>query len=121
MAQEKESPIFEPGAADKPSDDLAQQEALKLGAGENIETDGKRQEHRRHQTFRNQVNIATIGLFWIFVVCIAAGVLVFTWHLIAPICWHFLNDEALGKIQTLLGSALLSSALTGYVSRRMSD
>jgi hypothetical protein len=111
--------VFTPDAS-KQSDALAEEEAAKLGAGLDLEHDGRRQEHARHQKFRNQVNLATLILFWVIVVCVGLGVLVFAWHLVTPASWHWLSDAARDKLQTLLAAALLSSALTGYVNRRLS-
>jgi len=113
------TPIFTPDAS-LHADALAEAEAAKLGAGQDLEHDGRRQEHNRHQTFRNQVNLATLILFWVIVTCVALGVLVFAWHLVTPASWHWLSDTARDKLQTLLAAALLSSALTGYVNRRLS-
>lgn len=113
------TPVFTPDAS-KQADALAEVEAAKLGAGQDLEHDGRRQEHNRHQTFRNQVNLATLILFWVIVACVGLGVLVFAWHLVTPAAWHWLSDAARDKLQTLLAAALLSSALTGYVNRRLS-
>jgi hypothetical protein len=112
------APVFTPDAS-KLASALAEEEAAKLGAGLDLEHDGRRQEHARHQTFRNQVNLATLILFWLIVACVGAGVLVFAWHLVMPVSWHWLNDAMRDKLQTLLAAALLSSALTGYVNRRL--
>jgi hypothetical protein len=111
--------VFTPDAS-KQADALAEEEAAKLGAGLDLEHDSRRQEHARHQTFRNQVNLATLILFWVIVICVGLGVLVFAWHLITPASLHWLSDAARDKLQTLLAAALLSSALTGYVNRRLS-
>ncbi|WP_257991789.1 hypothetical protein [Cupriavidus pauculus] len=40
-------------------------------------------------------------------------------HLMAPLPWHFLDDSQQVRLQTLLAPAVLSSSLTGYVSRRI--
>lgn len=111
--------VFTPQGS-KQADALAEEEAAKLGAGLDLEHDGRRQEHARHQKFRNQVNLATLILFWVIIVCVGMGVLVFAWHLVTPASWHWLSDTARDKLQTLLAAALLSSALTGYVNRRLS-
>lgn len=111
--------VFTPHGS-KQADALAEEEAAKLGAGLDLEHDSRRQEHARHQTFRNQVNLATLILFWVIIACVGAGVIVFAWHLVTPAAWHWLSDAARDKLQTLLAAALLSSALTGYVNRRLS-
>ncbi len=98
---------------------MATTEAIRLDSGLDLEKDGRTQEHRRHQQFRNHANWATLALFWIIVACIAMGVVAYVYHLLTPECWHWLSQDALDKLQTLLGAAILSSALTQYVSKRM--
>lgn len=101
------------------SDDIATKEASALAAGVDLEEDGAQQEHRRHQTFRNHINKATIGLFWVIALSLLVGIVAYSWHMVSPEAWHFLTDKQLDKLQTVLGSAVLSSALTGYVNKRM--
>lgn len=98
---------------------IARAEALRMAAGEDLASDGKVQEHRRHQTFRNHVNKAAIGIFWGLAISLYVGIAAFSWHLVAPEALHFLSENQLEKLQTVLGSAILSSALTGYVNRRL--
>lgn len=114
-------PAFDPAEARPEQDALASQEATKFARGENLEDDGRRQEHRRHQAFRNQVHRALVCLFWAIVVCVGVGVgaLVYTWHLLAPTCWHWLDEDAINKLERILTPALLSGAFAGYVNRRM--
>ncbi len=90
-----------------------------MAAGDDLELDGKKREHRRHQSFRDHVNLAVLIIIWLIVISICLGIAVFAWHLLTPICWHFLDEKALDKLQTILGAAVLSSALTGYANRRM--
>lgn len=111
--------VFEPENGS--TDELAATEAIRIAAGLDIERDGKEKEHRRHQHFRDHVNKATIFVFWVVIVCLGFGIVVYSWHLMTPACWHFLAATAQSKLEGLLASALLSSALTGYVNRRMAD
>ena len=84
-----------------------------------LEHDGRVREHKRHQSFRDQVNCAMIGMFWILCAALAGGIVVYSWHLMTPLLWHFLDDAQQVRLQTLLAPAVLSSSLTGYVSRRI--
>ncbi len=121
MAEQAQSgSIFEPDAGGQ-QDELAQAEAIKFGKGDDLELDGQRQEHGRHQRFRNHANAAMLGLFWLMVALVGIGVLVFTWHLLTPDGWHWLEAPSLEKLQTLLASAVLSSAITGYVNKRIAS
>lgn len=100
-------PDFEPGSDG--TDDRATKEALKLAAGDDLEEDGKR-----------HANVAILILFWFVIGCLALGISVYTWQLLTPRCWHFIDAEDFDKLQTILASALLSSALTGYAKQRLS-
>jgi hypothetical protein len=101
-------------------DTKADTEAVKIAKGEDLEADGKKREHDRHQHFRDNVNNAVLIILWLLVACICLGVATFAWHILTPQCAHFLDDKQLEKLQTLLGTALLSSAFAGYANRRMS-
>ena len=80
---------------------------------------GRLREQARHQFFRDQINCAMIGMFWILCAALARGIVVYSWHLMTPLLWHFLDDAQQVRLQTLLAPAVLSSSLTGYVSRRI--
>lgn len=110
---------FEPSFYIAPDDNLADREANALASGKSLEEDGEVQEHGRHQTFRNHANIAAIILLWTIFGLTLVGVLVFTLHLVLPSYCHWMSSAALEKVQTLIAAALLSSAMTGYVNRRM--
>lgn len=96
----------------------------KLEGGEfagtvDIDREGKEREHVRHQVFRDHVNRATIGLFRVACAMLGCGLLAYGWHLLTPLLWHFLSDTQQVRLQTMLAPAVLSSALTGYVNRRI--
>lgn len=95
------------------------EEAALLAEGRDLQTDGAKRDHGRKQAFRDHVNRAVITLFWAVVTSVGTGVLVYAWHLLTPLGWHFLGDQALGKLEALLGAAILSSALTNYANRQM--
>lgn len=119
-AEDAGGSVFSPDPYGR-NDDLAEQEAVKIVSGADLEVDGHRQEHERHQKFRNHVNAAMLGLFWLMVGLVAVGSTVFVWHLVTPTSWQWLEGGALEKLQTLLAAALLSSALTGYVNKRIAS
>ena len=97
---------------------MAALESAKMADG-SLDKDGRAKEHHRHQKFRDHVNWAALVLFWAIVVCVVLGLLGFVFHLLAPDGWHWLSPSQLEKLQTLLGAALLSSALTQYANKRM--
>lgn len=102
-----------PGAADP----RAQKEAISLHDG--LDLEGKRREHDRHQKFRDHANVAVLAVLWLIVGTLLLGIVIYAFHSLTPICWHFLSVTQLADLKGMLGTAILSSALTGYANRRM--
>lgn len=100
------------------NDTLANKEAIAISNG-SLQADADKQEHNRHQTFRNHINRATLIVFWSVVGCLVVSIFIFTFHMITPDSWHFLSEDQIGTLKTLLGGAILSSAMSGYVTNRM--
>lgn len=108
---------FDPQTADE-TDEIAKEEAAKLADGDDLERDGKRREHDRHQKFRDHANRAFLGIFWIVIVCLGIGVLAFTIQLVTP--WHPMSKGSFTELGTILGSAVTSGMMAGYVRQRLS-
>lgn len=100
------------------TDGRAQEEAISIAEG--LDLEGKRKEHKRHQTFRDHANTAVLVVLWIIVLMLLLGILIFAFHALSPLAWHFLNGAQLAELKSMLATAILSSALTGYANRRMS-
>lgn len=98
---------------------LGAQEAAAFAANQDIEKDGKHRDHVRFQKFRDHVNLASLILFWTVCASVFAGILTFSWHMLTPEAWYYLNSDQLEKLKTILGAAVLSSALTGYANKHM--
>jgi len=111
--------VFRPDAS-RSTDALAKQEAIAIGSG-TLKADAQKQEHGRHQKFRDNINAATLIVFWTVVTCLVISIFIFTFHMISPEAWHFLSEEQVGTLKTLLGGAILSSAMSGYVTNGMKE
>lgn len=98
---------------------LGAQEAAAFAANKNLEADGKHRDHARFQKFRDHVNLASLILFWTVCASVFGGILTFTWHMLTPESWYYLTPDQLEKLKTILGAAVLSSALTGYANKHM--
>ena len=112
--------VFEPDIA-TPSDRLARSEAAALESNENLDSDGKKKEHGRHQRFQEHANNVVVGLLWTVAVFTLIGMSVYVWHLIMPERARWLSDGSLDSIRTLLTGVLFSSAMSGYVNKRMTS
>lgn len=115
LAIDLEKPALDPGA----NDERAKREAHAFANKIDLEADGKRREHSRHQSFREHINRAAIILFWGLVLFILWGMAAVAWHSLMPENWHYLIEKQLESVKTFLTTALFSSALTGYVNKRM--
>lgn len=118
------------GAADKgvfvveetPSpDSLAKREAVALAGNEDLDADGKKKEHGRHQRFQEHANKVALLLLWVVAGFTFIGMGIYVWHLVAPDEVRWLSKESLDSIRTLLTGVLFSSAMSGYVNKRMSS
>lgn len=113
----EEASVFSPEPT--PRDSRAEAEAAALAEGEDLRKDGARREHKRHQSFREHINRAALVVFWAVIVCLLWALAAYTWHMLMPSDWHYLSAEQLESLKTVLGAALFSSALSGYVGKRM--
>ncbi len=102
------------------ADARANAEAVAIGSGEDLEKQARLREHNRHQFFHDWLNRGVTWVMSAVLVSLLFGVCVLAWHLMTPVGWHWLTDAQLETIKTLLGTAIFSSALTGYVTKRMS-
>ncbi|TDL96980.1 hypothetical protein EBP26_00795 [Stutzerimonas stutzeri ATCC 17588 = LMG 11199] len=101
------------------SDSLAKREAVAIAGNEDLDTDGKQKEHGRHQRFQEHANNVALGLLWTVAGFTLIGMAVFVWHIVMPESWCWLTETALDSIRTLLTGVLFSSAMSGYVNKRM--
>ncbi|NVZ67046.1 hypothetical protein HX867_33575, partial [Pseudomonas gingeri] len=86
--------IFEPDVAAQ-SDRLAKKEAAALESNENLDTDGKKKEHGRHQRFQEHANNVVVGLLWTVATFTLIGMSVYVWHLIMLESARWLSDSSL--------------------------
>ena len=121
LAQPAATPFPNPTVTPPPqtAGGLGTQEAAAFAANQDIEKDGKHRDHVRFQKFRDHVNLASLILFWTVCASVFAGILTFSWHMLTPESWYYLNSDQLEKLKTILGAAVLSSALTGYANKHM--
>lgn len=110
---------FEPDAGET-SDSLAASEAAAMAGNKNLESDGKTKEHGRHQLFQDHANLVALGLLWTVAIFTLIGMAIYVFHLVAPESAKWITSDGLDKIRTLLTGVLFSSAMTGYVNKRMS-
>lgn len=84
------------------SDSNAVLEATKVGTG----------TYKRAEAVKSHVHRAVLVIFWVLVASFLAMFLVWIFHLITPTRCHFLTDEQMNHLQSLLLSAMGSSVIT---------
>lgn len=75
-------------------------------------------EYRRDERVKDHLHWATIGGFWTFFVGVLLMAIVWFWHLVTPYCMHYLSEQQMGELKTILVTAATSAAMT-RAARRM--
>ena len=91
-------------------DSLAEDEASAFAEDE-LEKRAKRGAHERRERFRDHIAKAAGFVFWVFVLMGVAAIGIWFWHLLAPETWHFLTSTQISKIEIVVFSAVLASAI----------
>lgn len=107
----KEIPLITPSSE---SDKNATKEAEYI-ANEVLEEKAKINAHNRRENFKDNLYWGVIILFWIIIVFLIIMGVIWAYHLVTPIKYHFLLDEQVNKIQTILFSASLVKISTDFI------
>lgn len=97
-------------------DESANREAAAFGQG-NLEEEARRNEHNRRERLRFHIGWAAVWLFWMAVIGVGGMALVWFYHLIAPMAWHWLSVEQVSKIQGMLFSGVVASVIPVYAKK----
>jgi len=102
------------------SDARAGEEVDALGRRE-LEATERQQEHLRGEKLRNLFAIGVMCLVALIFVLVGCALVIVTWHYLAPTWLHWMEDEALGTVSTVLFSGTLFVFLGLYVRDRVSS
>lgn len=103
------------------SDAIAKEEVDALALQKNLEATERRQEHLRREKLRVLFARGVMCLVAIIFFLVACALFVVAWHYLTPASWHWLEDEALGTVSTVLFSGTLFVFLGLYVRDRVSS
>lgn len=101
-------------------DAQAQQEVKALEQRE-LDATERRQEHQRREVLRTVFARCVGYIVALMFFLIAVALVVVAWHYLAPSAWHWMDDEALGTVSTVLFSGTLYVFLGLYVRDRVSS
>ena len=119
MAQSSIPPI--PSEEEPSSDEKAEEEVDALSLRRELEATEKRQEHLRAEKLRNLFARGVRYLVALIFVLVALALLFVALHYLTPASWHWMEDEALGTVSTVLFSGTLFVFLGLYVRDRVSS
>lgn len=109
-------------AARVPAIDSGVREANQLSRGlsaEEIEREQENSEHLRSESFRNHFERIAIASLWIVAGLLAAGLVTWFWHLLAPTRLHWLEPERLDRVQNIVTGAVLIGVISNHIKRRI--
>jgi hypothetical protein len=76
-------------------------------------------EHNRNEKFRDhfeKIALCTLWLAWGLIVLVA---LAWLYHLMTPVGWHWLDDDHVSKLQTLVTGGVIAGIAGGHIKRRL--
>jgi hypothetical protein len=98
-------------------DDLASKESTAFADDVDLEKSARENDHYRVEDLRDVFNNAMKGLFVVAVVITEVAVIFWSWHLLLPREFWFLEQAQLDKVQSLLVAICLSGLVGGYAKR----
>lgn len=102
-----------------PADDVKAKQEVRALEKQALEADGQRQEHARREKLRGVFATCVRGLVVLVFLLLAAALLILTWHYLAPADMHWVADDALEKVSTVLFSGTLFVFLGLYIRDRV--
>ena len=120
MASSSIPPIL-PEEEEPSRDDRAKEEVDALALRRELEATERRQEHLRAEKLRNLFAKGVRCLITLIFSLVACALIVVAWHYLTPASWHWVEDEALGTVSTVLFSGTLFVFLGLYVRDRVSS
>ena len=103
------------------SDTQAVEEVNALEQQKELEATERRQEHKRREVLRTIFAIGVECIVVLMFLLILIALVVVALHHLAPATWHWMDDEALGTVTTVLFSGTLYVFLGLYVRDRVSS
>ncbi len=97
-------------------DSSAIKESQAIAAGD-LEGEARKNAHERGEKIKNHVSRAAVMFFWFAIIILFIMAFSWSWHLLTPIEWHYLADEKVNQIQTIIFSGALASIVPAYAKK----
>lgn len=118
MASSRVPPI--PPEKEPSTDATAQKEVDALELRLELEATEARQEHLRREKLRALFAKGVVCLVALVFLLVGCALIAVAWHYLTPVRWHWMEEEALGTVSTVLFSGTLFVFLGLYVRDRVS-
>lgn len=103
-----------------PARDAQAQDEVEALEKKDLEATERRQEHQRREVLRTVLARGVGYIVALMFLLIAVALVAVAWHYLAPAAWHWMDDEALSTVSTVLFSGTLYVFLGLYVRDRVS-
>lgn len=104
-----------------PARDVQAQEEVEAVEQKELEATERRREHERREDLRAVFAKGVGCLVALMFALIALALFAVAWHYLTPASWHWMDEEALGTVSTVLFSGTLYVFLGLYVRDRVSS
>lgn len=104
---------------DPESQRLALEEAGAFASGEDLEKIAKRKDHNRREHIKDKINEAAGTLIGITGLVVMFAILSWAFHLLSPPAWHYLSQQQVGKIETIVLSGAVAWLAQKYIENHL--
>ena len=80
----------------------------------------RKSDFKRQETTRNILSFGMVVLLLLSFLAIASMIVVLSWHYVVSDAFHWLSDEQLGDMKSLLFSGAVAGAVAAFVQRHTS-
>ena len=103
---------------DQLEDSRAEQESRGLSEG-SLRAEAEKNQHGRDERFKTALHVAGLGILLLVVSAFVVMGGVWLWHLLTTSCHHWLTEEQLETIQTIVFSSVAAITASSYARRYM--
>jgi len=103
-------------------DDSSSEETDLLGSGlseDKIAALARQAEHHRNEKFKNHFEKIALVALWMAAILFASLFIVWAWHTLLPIKYHWLSTPQMDSIKAILFGGIVSSVAMGHFRRRL--
>lgn len=104
------------------TDNLSTSEARQLSSGlseKALKDKAKRRDHERSEIFKDHFEKIAVFALHLIATGIAIFSIVWTYHILARLSWHWLDNEQISTIQNIFTGGVLAGIIAGQFRKRL--